>query len=163
MLKCKLKSDWSTTNVSGSRVYYVGIIIYQLARPLKCVWNICASDAGVWLICPRAFQLLFELGLCFIQITANPTCQPARLSTETTFGLKSIPKQWWKQRRVWGRGGWSNRWGSLILLDIYLGCTLSTMKQNLGHCPQPGHRFNTSARTSRSELMTVESTDCLCT
>lgn len=72
--ECKLKMFLDQNKcLQKHTVYYVGIKMYQLAWPLKYVCNICVSDAWVWLTCPRAFQLLFELGLCFIQITANLT------------------------------------------------------------------------------------------
>lgn len=96
-------------------------------------WDICVSDGAVWLSWTVAFLLLFEQELSFIQIAVNLTFKPVwPPSTETTSGLKSIPSS--GERNGSSKGG-SNRWGSLILLDIYLGGALSTVKQNLSPIP----------------------------
>ena len=68
---------------------------------LKHVWTIVSQSL---IDLPQGLSGAVELGLSFIQITANLTCKSTSpLSTETTFGLKSIPKQWWKERMEQGR------------------------------------------------------------
>lgn len=104
--ECKWECFWTKRNASRDIIYYVDIIIYQQSR----TFGYCNMFEQLCLRCrsvidlPQGLSGAVEVGLSFIQITANLTCQPARpLSTETTFGLKSIPKQWWKKRMERGR------------------------------------------------------------
>lgn len=107
---------------AGPDVYllqYVGTFVSQMEG---CDWA-----------APQLFCYCLNKDCLFIQITVNLTCKPAwPLSAETTSGLKSIPSS--GERNESSKGG-SNRWGSRILLDIYLGGALSTIKQNLSPIP----------------------------
>lgn len=95
----------------------------------------CVSDGGAWLICPRACLLLLNSDYLLFksQLTA-PAGWPGLYLQRPHLALNQYRSS--GERNGWSEGG-SNRWGSLILLDIYLGCALSTIKQNLGQVPQP--------------------------
>lgn len=100
----------------------------QLA-PETCLDNlVCRSVIDP----PQGLSGTAKLALSFIQNTANLTFQlPGPLSTETTFGLESIPKRWRRELMERER----KQQTSLNLIDIYLGRAPSTAKHNLGQIP----------------------------
>lgn len=106
--KAEQRRSWNINGNVASRniIYYVDITIYQQSCAFG-YWNmfrqLCLRCRSV-IDLPQGLSGAAELGLSFIQITANLTCHLARpLSTDTTFGLKSIPKQWWMERVEQGR------------------------------------------------------------
>lgn len=131
---------------------------HLLCRHLKsCAfgyWNVWTIVSQSVIDLPQGLSGAAELGLSFIQITANLTCQSTSpLSTETTFGLKSIPKQWWKERMGRGREQQTRKPDSAAW-HLPVLCSVNNQAKPGSDTPNREFLLNTTEKSHRFNIAT---------